>query len=175
MRNPLHKSLKKEFLRNRSRYISLSLVLILMIGVVTGFLSVAYSAKELLIKDQISSKVEDGQLALRDRMDVKTKTKLEALGLKVYEQFYTEQSISRDTPFAVGINGASGGRSIPLIRPTSVCPPTSIAPELPADTNASASPFFTSFIPTTMDESFFLRIAFTGGSAVSITSVAPTT
>lgn len=95
MRNPLHKSLKKEFLRNRSRYISLSLVLILMIGVVTGFLSVAYSAKELLIKDQISSKVEDGQLALRDRMDVKTKTKLEALGLKVYEQFYTEQSVSR--------------------------------------------------------------------------------
>lgn len=97
MRNPLHKSLKKEFLRNRSRYISLSLVLILMIGVVTGFLSVAYSAKELLIKDQISSKVEDGQLALRDRMDVKTKIKLEALGLKVYEQFYTEQSVSRDT------------------------------------------------------------------------------
>ena len=97
MRNPLHKSLKKEFLRNRSRYISLSLVLILMIGVVTSFLSVAYSAKELLIKDQISSKVEDGQLALRDRMDVKTKTKLEALGLKVYEQFYTEQSVSRDT------------------------------------------------------------------------------
>lgn len=97
MRNPLHKSLKKEFLRNRSRYISLSLVLILMIGVVTGFLSVAHSAKELLIKDQISSKVEDGQLALRDRMDVKTKTKLEALGLKVYEQFYTEQSVSRDT------------------------------------------------------------------------------
>lgn len=97
MRNPLHKTLKKEFLRNRTRYISLSLVLILMIGVVTGFLSVAYSAKELLIKDQISSKVEDGQLALRDRMDVKTKTKLEALGLKVYEQFYTEQSVSRDT------------------------------------------------------------------------------
>lgn len=97
MRNPLHKTLKKEFLRNRSRYISLSLVLILMIGVVTGFLSVAYSAKELLIKDQISSKVEDGQLALRDRMDVKTKTKLEALGLKVFEQFYTEQSVSRDT------------------------------------------------------------------------------
>lgn len=97
MRNPLHKTLKKEFLRNRSRYISLSLVLILMIGVVTGFLSVAYSAKELLIKDQISSKVEDGQLALRDRMDGKTKTKLEALGLKVYEQFYTEQAVSRDT------------------------------------------------------------------------------
>ena len=34
---------------------------------------------------------------------------------------------------------------------------------LPADTNASASPFFTIFIATTIDESFFPRIAFTGG------------
>ena len=38
------------------------------------------------------------------------------------------------------------------------------------DTNASASPLFTRFIATTIEESFFLRIAMTGGSAVSITS-----
>ena len=47
-----------------------------------------------------------------------------------------------------------------------------VAPELPADTMASASPFFTMFIPTTREESFFLRMAFTGGSSVAITSVA---
>jgi len=75
----------------------------------------------------------------------------------------------------VGINGANGGRSIPLIRPTNNCPPTKIAPELPADTKASASPFFTSPMATEIEESFFLRIAITGGSAVSITSVAFTT
>ena len=68
--------------------------------------------------------------------------------------------------------GASGGLSTPLILPTRTCPPTRTAPELPADTKASASPFFTIFIATTMDESFLPRIAFTGGSAVSITSVA---
>ena len=82
------------------------------------------------------------------------------------------QSISSDTPFAVGISGASGGLSTPLMRPTITWPPTSTAPELPADTNASASPLFTRFMATTMEESFFLRIAITGGSAVSITSVA---
>ena len=65
MRNPLHKSLKKEFLRNRSRYISLSLVLILMIGVVTGFLSVAYSAKELLIKDGCKDQNKAGSTRLK--------------------------------------------------------------------------------------------------------------
>ena len=43
---------------------------------------------------------------------------------------------------------------------------------LPADTNASASPFLTSFMPTTMEESFFLRTAITGGSSNPITSSA---
>ena len=88
---------------------------------------------------------------------------------------FAPQSIRRDTPFSVGINGASGGRSIPRILPTITCPPTRIAPELPADTNASASFCFTIFMPTTIDDCFFLRIAFTGGSAVSITSSACTT
>lgn len=97
MRNPLHKTMKKEFLTNRSRYISLSLVLILMIAAVSGFLSVAYSAKELLIEDQIISRVEDGQFTLQETLEPKTKEKLEALGVSIYDQFYTEQDIDRDT------------------------------------------------------------------------------
>ena len=80
------------------------------------------------------------------------------------------QSISSAAPFAVGIRGASGARSTPLIFPTRIWPPASTAPELPADTKASASPRFTSFKATTIEESFLLRIAATGGSAVSITS-----
>ena len=57
-----------------------------------------------------------------------------------------------------------------MIRPTITWPPTKTAPELPAETNPSASPFFTKFSPTTIEESFFFLIAFTGGSPVSITS-----
>ena len=75
----------------------------------------------------------------------------------------------------VGISGARGGLSTPLLLPTSTCPPTSTAPVLPEETKASASCVLTSFRPTTMEESFFLRIANTGGSAVSITSEAGTT
>lgn len=97
MHNPLNKSLKKEFRSNRSRYISLALVLIIMIGAVSGFLSVAYSAKDLLMEDQITSKVEDGQFALQNKLDAQTRKKLEALGLHVYEQFYTEQDVNKDT------------------------------------------------------------------------------
>ena len=40
--------------------------------------------------------------------------------------------------------------------------------------DASQVPSFTSCIPFTIEESFFLRIALTGGSAVSITSCACT-
>ena len=65
---------------------------------------------------------------------------------------FAPQSMSRDTPVSVGISGAKGGRSIPRILPTITCPPTNTAPELPADTNASASFCFTIFIPTTIAE-----------------------
>ena len=82
------------------------------------------------------------------------------------------QSISNDAPLAVGISGASGERSTPFILPTINCPPTRIAPVLPADTKASASPCFTRFIPTTIDEFFFFLIAITGGSSNPMTSSA---
>ena len=72
---------------------------------------------------------------------------------------------------AVGISGASGGLSIPLIRPTRSCPPASVAPVEPQETKASQAPSLTSFIPRTIEESFLVRIAATGGSAISITSV----
>ena len=84
------------------------------------------------------------------------------------------QSIRSAGPFAVGISGARGERSTPLILPTTNWPPTSMAPVLPADTNASASPCFTRFIPTTIEEFFFFLIAITGGSSNPITSSACT-
>ena len=51
---------------------------------------------------------------------------------------FAPQSINSEIPVSVGMIGASGGRLIPRIRPTIVCPPTRTAPELPAETNAPA-------------------------------------
>ena len=67
--------------------------------------------------------------------------------------------MSRDTPLSVGISGAKGGLCMPFILPTITCPPTSTAPELPAETNASASLFLTIFMPTTIDDCFFRLLA----------------
>ena len=74
----------------------------------------------------------------------------------------------------MGINGARGGLSTPFILPIITCPPTRLAPVLPAETIASASPFLTIYIHFTKEESFFFLIAATGGSPVSITSLAST-
>ena len=78
-------------------------------------------------------------------------------------------------PLSVGTIAPIGGLSTPGRRPTITCPPTNIAPELPADTKASASLFLTILRALTKDESFLCLIAITGGSPVSITSVALTT
>ena len=73
----------------------------------------------------------------------------------------------------VGINGARGGLSTPLLLPTSTCPPTRTAPVLPDETKASASCFLTIFKPTTIDESFFFGYPEYFASSLSITSCFP--
>ena len=52
MRNPLNRSLWREFKQNLARYLAIMVVMVLMISVVSGFLSVVYSSKDLLYKNQ---------------------------------------------------------------------------------------------------------------------------
>ena len=67
---------------------------------------------------------------------------------------------------------AIAGLSIPGILPSIKRPPAIRAPLLPAETNKSASPDFTMFIPFTMEESFLTLTALTGESSMEITSLA---
>ena len=88
---------------------------------------------------------------------------------------FAPQSTSSMLPSAVGSTGASAGRSTPLARRMMSVAPATVAPVLPAVRKTSPFPSATRFIPTTMEESFFVRMAFTGGSAISISSRASTT
>ncbi|MNC12699.1 hypothetical protein D3C75_604240 [compost metagenome] len=81
-------------------------------------------------------------------------------------------SASTPTSSSVGIIGASAGRSIPCIRPTTSNPVVISAPVLPDEIIASASPSRTIRPATTMDESFLRRTALTGSSSEPITSPA---
>ena len=79
MKNPLNRSLWREFKQNLARYLSISIVLIVMISAVSGFLTVVYSAKDLLYKNQDECNVEDGQFAVTQTLNKDTKDKIEDL------------------------------------------------------------------------------------------------
>ena len=66
---------------------------------------------------------------------------------------------------------ASAGRLTPRRVRTIRLAPTWSAPVLPAETNASPLPSFSRFRPTTMEESFLVRMALAGSSHISMTSV----
>ena len=97
MRNPLNRSLWREFKQNLARYLAIMVVMVLMISVVSGFLSVVYSSKDLLYKNQDEYNVENGQFAVTQTLNKDTKDKIEDLNLSLYENFYSEQDVNDDT------------------------------------------------------------------------------
>lgn len=97
MRNPLNRSLWREFKQNLARYLAIMIVMILMISVISGFLSVIYSAKDLLYNNQIECNVENGQIAVTQILNKDTKEEIEDLNLSLYENFYSEQDVNDDT------------------------------------------------------------------------------
>ena len=72
--------------------------------------------------------------------------------------------------FLFGITVAIAGRFTPGMRPSVSIALVATAPELPADTKASARPSFTRRIATLMEQSFFFLTASTGDSSISATS-----
>lgn len=97
MRNPLYKTLKKEFKQNLTRYLSIMMILVVMIGAVSGFLTVAYGYKDELSINQQECLVEDGQFTLTTTLSQETINKIEDKSLKLYENFYSEQDITDST------------------------------------------------------------------------------
>ena len=78
-------------------------------------------------------------------------------------------------PLTVGSAAQMAGRSMPgsILRTKREIAIS--APVLPAETQASASPFLTRLIATRIDESFLLRKATAGDSSIPTTSLAWTT
>lgn len=101
MRNPLNKSLKKEFTNNLARYFAIALVMIIMIATISGFFSVAYSVKELLYQNQEECLVEDGQITVSTVMDQATIDKINEEPLNIYENFYSEQNVKNNATLRI--------------------------------------------------------------------------
>lgn len=97
MKNPINKSLKREFKNNLARYLSIAIIMIVMISAVSGFLTVAYGAKDLVLENQQECNVEDGKFATSSPLSASSKQKIENLSLTMEEQFYSEQEVNEDT------------------------------------------------------------------------------
>ena len=94
--------------------------------------------------------------------------------LIVLQFVFAPASINKNLPSKAGNIAARAGLSIPFILPTNKVAPANNAPEFPADKNTSPSPFLSILNPTTIDEFFFVFIAFVGLSSIVISSSALT-
>lgn len=101
VKNPLNKSLKKEFTNNLARYLAIALVMIVMIATISGFFSVAYSVKDLLKQNQEECLVEDGQITLNSPLTQEVINKINEEPLSIYENFYSEQNIKNDATLRI--------------------------------------------------------------------------
>ena len=101
MKNPLNKSLKKEFTHNLARYLALALVMIVMIATVSGFFSVAYSVNNLLKQNQDECLVEDGQFTVLKPLTKEVIKEIEKEPVKLYENFYSEQKIKNSATLRI--------------------------------------------------------------------------
>src|SRR3989475_1209028 len=75
-------------------------------------------------------------------------------------------------PFVVGNSAHSAGRSMPRMRPSTRSAAAIVAPVLPAEATASASPCFTISVATPIDVSPRRRRALAGCSSIATTSLA---
>ena len=87
---------------------------------------------------------------------------------------FAPESISMNIPSSFGITGASAARLIPRIRFTIIVAPTTSAPVLPAEMNASPCPSASCRSPSAIEQSFLARIISVGGSSIDITVGAST-
>src|SRR5574344_1332126 len=72
-------------------------MLIVFISILSGFLSVANGVKSTFDKNNETSKREDGQFTTSEPIETDKLKTLETMGIKVYENFYSEKKLNKNT------------------------------------------------------------------------------
>lgn len=102
MRNPLNKRIFRSILKNKSRYIAISIMMIVSISVVSAFLLVANGVHISFYKNRITSKVEDGQFTSYFKIDKNDRKKIEKdNGIKVYKNYYTNKNVLNNSTLRI--------------------------------------------------------------------------
>ncbi|MBE6050203.1 MAG: ABC transporter permease [Clostridium sp.] len=101
MKNPLNKRLLRDLKHNKGRYIAISIMLIVIISSLSGFLATADSVMKSFKNNRVECKVEDGLFKTNSKITQEIKEGLLSLGVQVYENFYTNQDILTESKIRI--------------------------------------------------------------------------
>lgn len=93
MRNPLNKRLFRDIKNHKGRYLAISIMLIVTISLLSGFLSVAESINKGVSYNKVECKVEDGNLESFFELNKDVLKQIEDLEVQIYENFYKDKEI----------------------------------------------------------------------------------
>ncbi len=97
MKNPLNKRLPRELKSDIGKYIVIFVFLVATIGLVSGFLVVGTSMKTAFDESFDKNNIEDGYFVLDSKITDDLSKKLEDEDLKLYENFYKEETCNDAT------------------------------------------------------------------------------
>lgn len=92
MKNPLNKRLPRELKSDIGKYIVIFVFLVATIGLVSGFLVAGTSMKTAFDESFDKNNIEDGYFVLDSKITDDLRKKLEDEDLKLYENFYKEET-----------------------------------------------------------------------------------
>lgn len=101
MKNPLNKRWLRDLKSDIGKYLVIFILLALTIGFVSGFL-VADNSMIIAYNDSFAKyNIEDGNFTLSKKANAATKKEIEELGIHIYENFYSDLSVSNDTTMRI--------------------------------------------------------------------------
>ena len=110
-KNPLRKRLPRELRSEFGKYLVIFVLMVLSIGFISGFL-VAGESMILAYNESFEKyQIEDGHLIAKKQLSEEQRAQMEALGIRLYPQFFYERDLEGEKRFGTG----SGLESCTLI------------------------------------------------------------
>ena len=102
MKNPLRKRILRELISGFGRYLAIFLFMTASIGFISGFLIAARSLRMEYDATFERYNIEDGHFVLKDEPDEEFLEKVEKKGVKLYPDYYVEETVDEDAEKASG-------------------------------------------------------------------------
>ena len=90
MRNPLNKRVARIFVKEPTRHLPLFILILITIVIISSFFIVQGSIRTIYYDHLEKGKAEDGQFTTVYELSDKTRKKIEAKDIELYENFYVE-------------------------------------------------------------------------------------